>query len=167
VGHRPVHHGDADVRHQLHLHITGFAFVVGGISDTVIESINKIGSALYGPILAAFLVGVLSPTATAPGVLAGVFGGVAFNLGLWLFVPEVFWMWWNFSELLVAVALTFLASRLNPRPNADTVRRYTLPGSGFFENQKLWQPMYWVLLLYFFVLLGILLFLNEAAEHLV
>jgi len=39
--------------------ITGFAFVVGGISDTVIESINKIGSAFYGPILAAFLVGFL------------------------------------------------------------------------------------------------------------
>ena len=34
-----------------------FAFIVGGISDTVIEAINKIGSAFYGPILAAFLVG--------------------------------------------------------------------------------------------------------------
>ena len=41
-----------------------FAFIVGGISDTVIEAINKIGSAFYGPILAAFLVGILSRKVT-------------------------------------------------------------------------------------------------------
>ena len=37
--------------------ITGFAFVVGDISETVLESINKIGSAFSGPILAAFAIG--------------------------------------------------------------------------------------------------------------
>jgi SSS family transporter len=52
--------------------ITGFAFVVGGISETVIESINKIGSAFAGPILEAFAIGVLSKNITARGIIAGI-----------------------------------------------------------------------------------------------
>jgi hypothetical protein len=169
--------------------ITGFAFVVGGISDTVIESINKIGSAFYGPILAAFLVGVLSRNATATGMFAGVVSGVAFNLYLWVFLPEVFWMWWNFTGLIVTVVVTFLISlprirlsftdglvdfRFSLRlkgtssdVDPETIRKYTLPGSGFFERERLWRPAYSILMLYFFLLLGILLFLNYAAGNLI
>lgn len=169
--------------------ITGFAFVVGGISDTVIESINKIGSAFYGPILAAFLVGVLSRNATATGMFAGVVSGVAFNLYLWIFLPEVFWMWWNFTGLIITVAVTFLISLIRIRlrftdglidfnfsiriggvgtdVDPETIRKYTLPGSGFFEHERLWRPAYSFLVLYFFLLLGILLFLNYAAGNLI
>ena len=43
--------------------ITAFAFAVGSISDTVLEGINKIGSLFYGPILAAFIMGILSKRA--------------------------------------------------------------------------------------------------------
>jgi SSS family solute:Na+ symporter len=169
--------------------ITGFAFVVGGISDTVIESINKIGSAFYGPILAAFLVGVLSRNGTATGMFAGVISGVTFNLYLWIFLPGVFWMWWNFTGLIVTVIVTFLISLMRVRLSVkdglvdfnislrikgtgtevdpETIRKYTLPGSGFFERERLWQPAYSILLLYFFVLLGILWFLNYAADNLI
>jgi SSS family solute:Na+ symporter len=169
--------------------ITGFAFVVGGISDTVIESINKIGSAFYGPILAAFLVGVLSRNATATGMFAGVVSGVAFNLYLWVFLPEVFWMWWNFTGLIVTVVVTFLISLTRIRlsftdglvdfrfslrlkgtgsdVDPETIRQYTLPGSGFFERERLWRPAYSILMLYFFLLLGILLFLNYASGNLI
>jgi SSS family solute:Na+ symporter len=146
--------------------ITGFAFVVGGISDTVIESINKIGSAFYGPILAAFLVGVLSRSANSRGMFAGVISGVGFNLCLWIFLPEVFWMWWNFTGLVVAVAVTFLVSRTGPPPHPETILRFTLPGSGFLRHEPVWRPTYWLLLLYFFALLALLLFLNHAAENL-
>jgi SSS family solute:Na+ symporter len=55
-------------------------FLVGRISETVIESINKIGSAFYGPILAAFVVGVISRKATARSVTAGILSGVGVNL---------------------------------------------------------------------------------------
>jgi Na+/proline symporter len=169
--------------------ITGFAFVVGGISDTVIESINKIGSAFYGPILAAFLVGVLSRNATATGMFAGVICGVAFNLYLWIFLPEVFWMWWNFTGLIVTVVVTFMVSLvrvrlgieggqvnfglsvrfggIDPDMDPEVVRKYTLPGSGFFKHERLWRPTYWFLVLYFVLLLGILLFLNYAADNLI
>jgi len=37
----------------------GFAFMAGHISGTVIEVINKVGSLFYGPILAAFILGML------------------------------------------------------------------------------------------------------------
>ena len=44
--------------------------IVGDISDTVVEGINKIGSVFYGPVLAAFVIGVVSKRATAQGVMA-------------------------------------------------------------------------------------------------
>ena len=59
---------------------TGFAFLVGSISGTVIEAINKIGSAFYGPILATFLLGILTRTAVASAVKWGVLMGVGTNL---------------------------------------------------------------------------------------
>ena len=37
-----------------------FAFFVGGISDTIIESINKIGSLVNGPLLALYGTGILA-----------------------------------------------------------------------------------------------------------
>lgn len=150
--------------------ITGFAFLVGGISDTIIESINKIGSAFYGPILAAFLVGVLSRKATATGVFAGIVGGVACNLYLWISLPNLFWMWWNFTGLLVAILVTFAVGLVwagSGGIDPEAARRYTLVGSGFFKREPWWRPAYGGLVLYFFLLLGLLLFLDYAAEHLI
>ncbi len=140
--------------------ITGFAFVVGGISDTVIESINKIGSAFYGPILAAFLLGVLSTRPTTVGIFVGVLAGVGFNIVLWVGFPDTFWMWWNFFGLAVTVVVTYLVSLFTPSRPLEEIRRYTLFGSGFFEGQRLWHPGYTVLLVYFVILLVFLLFLN-------
>ncbi len=138
------------------LAVIGFAFLLGGISDTVIEAINKIGSAFYGPILAAFLVGVLSSRATGPGIIAGILAGVGCNLWLWALAGGLHWMWWNFTGLLVAAAVCWLASRLGPGPRAEQVRLYTLRGSGFLAREGLWQPAYRWLLLYFLFLLGLL-----------
>jgi Na+/proline symporter len=143
--------------------ITGFAFVVGGISDTVIESINKIGSAFYGPILAAFLVGVLSARATAAGIYTGVLVGVGYNLVLWVWFPETFWMWWNLFGLAVTVVVTFLVSLFTSGRPVEETRRYTLKGSGFFQGQRLWYPGYTALLVYFSFILAVLLFLNHLA----
>ena len=143
--------------------ITGFAFLVGGISDTVIESINKIGSAFYGPILAAFLVGVLSERTTTAGIFVGVMAGVGLNMVLWFGFPDTFWMWWNFFGLLVAVAVTYLVSLFTRRRPLNEVRPYTLKGSGFYKNQRLWYPAYTALVSYFLLILGFLLFLNYFA----
>ena len=144
--------------------ITGFAFFVGNISDTVIESINKIGSAFYGPVLAAFLVGILSSRANATGVFAGVLAGVGFNLTLWLGYPEVFWMWWNLSGLVIAVIVTFIAGCVTKPGDVANARSYTLVGSGFLSQERLWRRGHSWLLVYFFLILGFMLLLDDFAS---
>ena len=135
--------------------ITMFAYGVGGLADTVIEAINKVGSAVYGPILAAFTVGVLSRRAGTAAVFAGVVAGVALNLCLWVAYPSVFWMWWNFLGWIAAVAVTGIAGWFLPsRPPAE-VAPYILSGSGLFREIPLWSRGETAMLIYFFLILGI------------
>jgi SSS family solute:Na+ symporter len=90
--------------------IIAFAFLVGAIADTVIEAINKIGSAFYGPVLAVFLAGALHRRIGSNAILAGLFAGVGVNLFLWVMHPEVMWMWWNVTGVLVAYVSALLLS---------------------------------------------------------
>ena len=73
-----------------------FAFLLGG-EETVIERINKVGSAFYGPILAAFVTGVGIRRVQGGAIVTGVLAGVGINVVLWLGFGDVFWMWWNFT----------------------------------------------------------------------
>lgn len=115
--------------------ITAFAFVVGDISTTVVEGINRLGALFYGPLLAAFASGVLDRRARGGGVIAGVIAGVGTNLLLLAFFSaELFWMWWNITGLAVAAAVTAIASRLMapPRPeqlDGTTISRERLADS--------------------------------------
>ncbi len=137
--------------------ITGFAFLVGNISETVIESINKIGSAFYGPILAAFIVGVLSKQASAKSIMAGILAGVGFNLFLWLAFPGVYWMWWNMTGFLTAVGVSSLISFYRPSARTKDISNYVLRGSDLLKAERRWWPIYAVLVLYFCLMLTLLL----------
>ncbi|GIX18006.1 MAG: sodium:solute symporter [Rhodothalassiaceae bacterium] len=95
-----------------------FSGLVARIAPTVIEAINKIGSLFYGPILAVFLLAVVSPRAGGRAAIAGLLGGLAVNLGLWLFFPQVFWFWWNAVGCLVALGIGGAVSRLAPAPRS-------------------------------------------------
>ncbi len=88
----------------------------GSIAATVIEAINKVGSALYGPILSVFLLGMLTSRTTGVGASAGLVAGVAFNLYLWKAQPQVFWMWWNFIGLVVTAVVAVSVSRIAGTP---------------------------------------------------
>ncbi len=90
--------------------VTAIAFIAGGIADTVVEAINKIGSAFYGPVLAAFGAGILLPRVSATGIKVGVAAGVLLNLALYLCLPGLSWMWWNVAGLVAAVAIAVLTS---------------------------------------------------------
>lgn len=79
-----------------------FSTFGGSIAPTVIEAINKVGSALYGPVLATFLIALFLPGIRPAFANAGLLVGAALNLALWTFVPELFWMWWNLIGLVVA-----------------------------------------------------------------
>jgi hypothetical protein len=64
---------------------------------------------LSGPILAVFLLGILS-AARPPHVKAGVVAGIVVNLLLWR-LTDVSWLWWNVTGFAgaVVVALGMLA----------------------------------------------------------
>lgn len=97
--------------------ITGLALTVAGWSSTVVESINRVGALFYGPLLAAFVCGLIDPRARGAAVRAGVAAGLGVNIALWLGLGSaLFWMWWNLSGLLVAAGTTALLSRLLPGP---------------------------------------------------
>lgn len=89
-----------------------FAFFAGNIEGTVIEVINKISSVFYGPILAAFILAILTKKTHAVGANIGIIIGVLFNMYLWLYVPQVFWFWWNAIGCLVTMAVAIVVSSI-------------------------------------------------------
>ena len=91
-----------------------FAFFAGNIEGTVIEVINKVSSIFYGPILAAFILGLLTKKTHALGANVGIVVGVLFNMYLWLYVPDVFWFWWNAIGCVVTMTVAYVLSLLVP-----------------------------------------------------
>lgn len=88
----------------------GLAFFAGNIEGTVIEVINKVSSVFYGPILAAFILAILTKNTHALGANIGIVVGVLFNMYLWLYVPEIFWFWWNAIGCLVTMVVAMVVS---------------------------------------------------------
>ncbi len=70
--------------------------------QTTIVLINAIGSLLYGPILAAFLLGILTKKVRAKAVLVGVVAGVLVNIAVWQ-LTHLSWLWWNVIGFLGTV----------------------------------------------------------------
>jgi len=128
----------------------GFAFFVGDISPTVIESINKIGSAFYGPVFAVFLVGILFSKAKPLPAIAGLITGVAFNLFLWIFVPSVSWLWWNAIGFLLTASVT-LSGSIFLQPIHKSPFKIEKP-----PEKRFWKISYGILVVY---VIGLILFL--------
>ena len=93
------------------------SFWVGDIASTVIVAVNKIGSVTNGPVLAVFLIGLLSRKTTGTGVVLGFFVGIFVNIALWQLAPNVSWLWWN----VFGFAGTFLTALLVAQ--SDQARR--------------------------------------------
>lgn len=133
----------------------GFAFFVGDISPTIIESINKIGSAFYGPVFAVFLAGIISSKAKPLPAIVGLVSGVTVNLFLWLFVPSVSWLWWNAIGFVLATAVIFVGSLLF-QPTYRTSFKIDIPS----EN-KIWKISYGALIVYAVCLIIFLAFFTK------
>jgi SSS family solute:Na+ symporter len=135
--------------------VTGFAFYAGNISETVIEGINKIGSLFYGPILAMFMLAIVTKRTTATGAITGLFTGVVLNMMIWLFLPGVFWMWWNFTGFVFTFSVGFLVSLFYAKPPAHRIDglvwEYRRPVEG--EKKINWRPKYLILILFFLLIL--------------
>lgn len=91
--------------------IVFFSFFVGGISDSVITSVNKVGSMANGPILAMFLLGILTRFGNEKGAISGLVVGLLSNAALWVFAPQVSWFWWNVSGFFVAFLVGIAVSK--------------------------------------------------------
>jgi SSS family solute:Na+ symporter len=99
---------------------TVFALQMVGGSETVLELVNKIGSAFYGPVLAAFWLGMLTKRANEYGVIPGLLLGVGFNIFLWQFYgSEVSWLWWNVFGFIITFVFGLLISSINRKEVSD------------------------------------------------
>jgi SSS family solute:Na+ symporter len=154
--------------------ITALAFAAKIIPGTIVTGINKVGSAFYGPILAAFLVGILSKRTTGGGVIAGVVAGVLFNVGLWIMnivleatgleAHTTYWMWWNVTGLVVTVIVAVGWSRLSPPPDPARLEGTTLSVKGLLAEERKYVGIHISLIAYFFVILLVVLFARQMLE---
>ena len=130
------------------------AFYVGEIADTVLVTINKIGSLINGPVLGVFALGILTSRGNGAGAKAGLAAGFGLNLLCWQYVPQLSWLWWNVSGLLATVAVGYGVSVFTARPAQDLSllvwSRARYQAFGFRVN---WLPRYGILLGWFVVLL--------------
>ena len=136
-----------------------FSFFVGDISDSIIVSINKIGSLANGPILATFLLGILTKRATDQGTLIGILVGFLINLLLWLYVPQVSWLWWNVIGCIVTFTLGYLVSLGFPALDFELIKELVWANgnvSARFSYKRNWSIFYGILVIYFVVIIGIL-----------
>lgn len=134
-----------------------FAFVVPFISDTVIEAINKVGSLLYGPIFAAFFLGIFIRWATPLGVKLGVTVGIGVNLYLWLGVPALSWLWWNVIGMVVAVLTGLAVSAALPKASPE------VPMDPLEPQRIDWPFRYALIVAYFFGIIGLCAWLQVHA----
>lgn len=85
---------------------TGAAFFVGHLG-TILEMTGKISSFLVGPVVAMFLLGVLSKRANTPGVFVGSLLGL--GAVAWL-STSIFWLWWGLLGLVVSAVFGYAIS---------------------------------------------------------
>jgi SSS family transporter len=131
---------------------TGFALQMIGGPETVLELVNKIGSAFYGPILAVFWLGILTRRTTEFGAILGLAAGVGFNVFLWQFCGSaVSWLWWNVFGFLVSVGVGYGVSTFSSRksiPEGLTLQHQDLISEYLSERKY-----YWILALAFLLIL--------------
>lgn len=95
--------------------VSGLAFARSG--GGVLELVNQVGSAFYGPVLAVFVLATLAPRTRPRAVLAGLGLGLVTNLMLARFAPGVSWLWWNpigFGAALIPAFLSGLVLQTLP-----------------------------------------------------
>jgi SSS family solute:Na+ symporter len=124
------------------------AFVVDDIADSVLIAINKIGSLINGPLLAVFLLGLLTRRANQRGVLTGLAAGFGVDLWLWLARPEVSWLWWNVAGFAVTWSVGWFLSLPGPLP-------FRVPALSRIGLERAWWSRYAALALYAGFILGL------------
>jgi Na+/proline symporter len=86
---------------------------------SVFTSGLTIASLVYGPMLGAFLLGVLTRRATQTGVMIGM--AVSLTFMLWIkFATALAWTWYVLAGALVCCAVGYGISLVTTRNTAET-----------------------------------------------
>ena len=113
-------------------------YLMSQSGETVIELVNRIGSAFYGPILAVFVAGALLRGANGTGAMTGLVAGLLANIALWQFAPGVSWLWWNPIGFVVSLGVCLPASRLSTPPRDERLS-WTLNSLSKGWNKGWWR----------------------------
>ena len=127
----------------------GLAHSGGALRQTTLILINTVGSLLYGPILATFVLGMATRWAKPGPVKIGVLAGIAVNLFLWRFT-QVSWLWWNFTGFIVPVLVAALLSI-----QGVTESGFVLPSREWSQTDGAirWPRVYAWVVVYFFLMI--------------
>ncbi len=166
-----IQRGEVPVEKQLNLSrfftvfwgslIVVFSFFVGDISNSVIESVNKVGSLANGPILAMFLLGILTRFGNEKGAVSGLIIGLIGNAAVWKFAPEVSWLWWNVWGFIVAFGVGVIVSKVTggTTKNLDGLVWYRGVDKEF-DYEVSWPRRYAVMVAYSAVMIAFCVGLN-------
>src|SRR5947209_1253457 len=93
----------------------GVALIIIAVMSRGLKSVLVAGltiaSLVYGPMLGAFLLGVLTRRANQTGVMAGMTVSLAFMLAVWLYT-SIAWTWYVLMGTVVCVAVGYAVSAL-------------------------------------------------------
>jgi len=93
----------------------GVALIIIAVMSRGLKSVLVAGltiaSLVYGPMLGAFLLGVLTRRANQTGVMAGMAVSLAFMLAVWLYT-SIAWTWYVLMGTVVCVAVGYAVSAL-------------------------------------------------------
>lgn len=110
-------------------------------NETVIELINRIGSAFYGPVAAVFFMGILMKRAGGVSAVTGLAAGTGLNLALWKWFPGISWLWWNVLGFMGSMAAGYAVSLFfsaDPRRDRGTVAGSIRSEMGFVYILAFW-----------------------------
>lgn len=136
---------------------TVFAFFVGDISDSVIVSINKIGSLANGPVLGVFLLGVLTTQTTGRGALGGLVFGLFANAFFWIYLPMISWVWWNVIGCVACFCFGLLIPQNKQNKDLTGLTWMTKGNDLNLKSHKKWKIYYIILVFWFFGILGVII----------
>ncbi|MFQ5769995.1 MAG: sodium/solute symporter, partial [bacterium] len=136
-----------------------FANVGESTRQTTIVLINAVGSLLYGPILAAFLLGMLAKVVTPGAVKVGVLAGILVNLVLWMFTP-ISWLWWNVTGFAAAITVALLMS-LGQRTKLQLIISSLIFSPDQEEKTSINWPLIYKLVSLYFLLIVLICYLIE------
>lgn len=126
--------------------------------QTTIVLINAVGSLLYGPILAAFLLGILTRRVRGTGIFTGVLAGIAANLLLWR-ATDISWLWWNAAGFSVTAGAAGMMSIIGggrsvpPRTEAASQAATTATAGAYNGGKARWRVSYTLAICYFFAII--------------